>query len=69
LASFFRLDPGDASSNTGAADEDPGGAPAEEPEPLESVMATLADEVASLRRQIEVLTERIGVGDEADQPP
>jgi voltage-gated potassium channel len=74
LASFFRLDSGGATSN-GDTTSDADGAvqgqvavPAEEPESFEHVMATMADEVASLRRQIEVLTERIGVGD-GDQPP
>jgi voltage-gated potassium channel len=69
LASFFRLDPADAPSQAGTADDDAGGAPGDAPEPLESVMATLTDEVASLRRQIEVLTQRLGSGDQADQPP
>jgi voltage-gated potassium channel len=69
LASFFRLDPGDTASNTVNAVEDQGADAADEPKPLENVMATLADEVASLRRQIEVLTERIQSGHQADQPP
>jgi voltage-gated potassium channel len=67
LASFFRLDPEDSTS---VGDDEPGDidSPAagaatpggQEAQPLESLMTSLAQEVALLRRQVEVLSDRIG---------
>jgi voltage-gated potassium channel len=69
LASFFRLERSGETSDTDAAVDDQSAAPADGAGPTENVMVTLAEEVASLRRQIEVLTERIGAGDDAGRPP
>jgi voltage-gated potassium channel len=69
LASFFRLDRSDGTSNDDAVLEDTGAATDGGPEPIENVMATLADEVASLRRQVEALTERIRDARTPDEPP
>ena len=59
LASFFRLDNGKSADGSPAADSPPG-EPAATPAPAQdAVLHALAAEVSALRRQVEVLTERL----------
>jgi voltage-gated potassium channel len=69
LASFFRLDSGDSTSDADSDAAETAGAATDEPASPEDVMTTLTEEVASLRRQIEILSERIAENDAGDESP